>query len=155
MFSLPSVTSQMWGMGRADRWYWPRKAIFIPSPRPLWPSITEVSPSNTPQEKPADGNTRQYNFYDPIWRNYACIYLLTPKAHFLKCIVKRHWQKYEMRASLVERLIPCPCRRHGFDPWPVKIPHAEELLSLCLRAWEPQRLSPNTLELVPHLEKPL
>ena len=95
--SFPSVTSQMWGVGRTDRWHWPGKAVFISSPRPFWPSITEVSSSNTPQEKPADGNTKQYNFYDTIWQNYARIYLLTLKAHFLKCILKRHWQKYEMR----------------------------------------------------------
>ena len=43
----------------------------------------------------------------------------------------------------------CRCRRHGFETWSGKIPHAVEqislwpqLLSLCSRAWEPQLLSP-------------
>ena len=41
----------------------------------------------------------------------------------------------------------CQCRRHEFDPWSGKIPHATEqislcaqLLSLCSRAQEPQLL---------------
>ena len=43
----------------------------------------------------------------------------------------------------------CQCRRHGFDPWSGKVPHAAEqpswgpqLLRLCLRAWELQLLKP-------------
>ena len=43
----------------------------------------------------------------------------------------------------------CQCRRHGFNPWSRKIPHAMEqrspcpqLLSLCSRAQELQLLSP-------------
>ena len=42
----------------------------------------------------------------------------------------------------------CQCRRHGFDPWARKIPHAAahlsprpQLRSLCARAQEPQLLS--------------
>ena len=35
----------------------------------------------------------------------------------------------------------CQCRRHGFDPWSRKIPHAAELLSLGSRPWEPPVLS--------------
>ena len=34
------------------------------------------------------------------------------------------------------------CRRHGFDPWPVRIPHAVELLSLCATTNEPVLWSP-------------
>ena len=37
---------------------------------------------------------------------------------------------------------PCQCRRHGFDPWSGRIPHAPEQLSLCSRAPEPQLLKP-------------
>ena len=43
----------------------------------------------------------------------------------------------------------CQCRRHRFDPWSGKIPHAAEQLSpcatttgLCSGAWEMQLLSP-------------
>ena len=38
-------------------------------------------------------------------------------------------------------------RRHGFDPWSRKIPHAPvpQLFSLCSRTWELQLLSPCTL----------
>ena len=43
----------------------------------------------------------------------------------------------------------CQCRRHEFDAWSGKIPHAEEQLSLCattsepvLYIWEPQLLKP-------------
>ena len=35
----------------------------------------------------------------------------------------------------------CQCRRQGFDPWPGKIPHDLEQLSLCYGAQEPQLLS--------------
>ena len=41
----------------------------------------------------------------------------------------------------------CHCRRHGFNPWSRKIPHAEEQLSLVpqvLRAQKPGLLSPHT-----------
>ena len=31
----------------------------------------------------------------------------------------------------------CQCRRHGFDPWSRKIPHALEQLSPCATATEP------------------
>ena len=31
----------------------------------------------------------------------------------------------------------CQCRRHGFDPWSRKIPHALEQLSLCTTAIDP------------------
>ena len=31
----------------------------------------------------------------------------------------------------------CQCRRHQFDPWFRKIPHALEKLSLCTRTTEP------------------
>ena len=31
----------------------------------------------------------------------------------------------------------CQCRRHGFDNWSGKIPHATEELSLCATATEP------------------
>ena len=31
----------------------------------------------------------------------------------------------------------CQCRRHGFDPWSGKIPHAAEQLSLCATITEP------------------
>ena len=31
----------------------------------------------------------------------------------------------------------CQCRRHGFDPWSGKIPHASEQLSPCTTATEP------------------
>jgi len=43
----------------------------------------------------------------------------------------------------------CQCRRHGFDPWSRKIPHAMKQLSLCVanlslcpRPREPQVLKP-------------
>ena len=40
----------------------------------------------------------------------------------------------------------CQCRRHRFNPWSRKMPHAAEqlpqLLSLCSRAWELQLLKP-------------
>ena len=31
----------------------------------------------------------------------------------------------------------CQCRRHGFDPWSGKIPHAAEQLSPCATTIEP------------------
>ena len=31
----------------------------------------------------------------------------------------------------------CQCRRHGFDPWSGKIPHAAEQLSPCATTTEP------------------
>ena len=48
----------------------------------------------------------------------------------------------------------CQCRRHRFDPWSRKSPHAVEQLSTCPRAWEPQLLSLRALEPVPYNEKP-
>ena len=33
--------------------------------------------------------------------------------------------------------IACQCRRHGFEPWSGKIPHAVEQLSLCATTTEP------------------
>ena len=60
---------------------------------------------------------------------------------------------------------PCRCRRHRFDPWSGKIPHAEKqlsfrapqlLLSLCSRAQEPQLLKPaGPRACAPQQEKPL
>ena len=38
----------------------------------------------------------------------------------------------------------CQCRRHGFDPWSRKIPHASEQLSSCLTTSEPVLGSPGT-----------
>ena len=59
----------------------------------------------------------------------------------------------------------CRCRRHRFDPWSGKIPHAEKqlsfrapqrLLSLCSRAREPQLLKPaGPRACAPQQEKPL
>ena len=52
----------------------------------------------------------------------------------------------------------CQCRKHGFNPWSGKIPHASEqlspwattvLFSLCSRAQEPQLLSPGAALLKP------
>ena len=34
------------------------------------------------------------------------------------------------------------CKRYRFHPWPGKIPHATEQLSLCARTPEPKRFSP-------------
>ena len=36
----------------------------------------------------------------------------------------------------------CQWKRHGFDPWPRKIPHATEQLSLCATTIEPVLLNP-------------
>ena len=54
----------------------------------------------------------------------------------------------------------CQCRRHGFNPWSGKIPHAAErlslfprLLSLCSRARESQLLNPRTLEPMIHKKR--
>ena len=33
-------------------------------------------------------------------------------------------------------IICLPCKRHGFNPWSGKIPHASEQLSLCATAAE-------------------
>ena len=33
--------------------------------------------------------------------------------------------------------IACQCRRHGFEPWSGKIPHAAEPLSPCATTTEP------------------
>ncbi|KAJ8778854.1 hypothetical protein J1605_013088 [Eschrichtius robustus] len=38
----------------------------------------------------------------------------------------------------------CQCRRHGFDPWSGKIPHAVEQVSLCATAAEPALWSTRT-----------
>ena len=46
--------------------------------------------------------------------------------------------KLHFWASLVAQWlrICCQCRRHGFDPWSGKIPHAAEQLSPCTTATE-------------------
>ena len=38
---------------------------------------------------------------------------------------------------LSDKETTCQCRRHGFDPWPGKMPHAVEHLSPCTTATEP------------------
>ena len=52
----------------------------------------------------------------------------------------------------------CQCKRHRFNPWSGKIPHAlgqlshtPQLWSLCSRAREPQLLSPEPCALEPVL----
>ena len=39
----------------------------------------------------------------------------------------------------------CQCRRHGFDPWSGRIPHAAEQLSPCTTATEPVVYSPGAV----------
>ena len=58
------------------------------------------------------------------------------------------WHNIRTSLVLIGKEVACQRRRHGFDPWSRKIPHASEqlghaqLLSLCSRAGEPQLLSP-------------
>ena len=67
------------------------------------------------------------------------LWLLSEEVCFFLCTLER--------ATLVTRgeECTCQCRRHGFNPWSRKIPHAggPQLLSMCSRAQEPKLLSPH------------
>ena len=45
----------------------------------------------------------------------------------------------------------CQCRRHGFNPWSGKIPHAAEQLSSCATATEPVLQSPGAAPTEAHV----
>ena len=61
----------------------------------------------------------------------------------IKLIFKKKERKKEgLSWWLSGKEFPCQCRRHGFDSWSGRIPHASEQLSLCSRAPEPQLLKP-------------
>ena len=56
------------------------------------------------------------------------------KREILKCVV-------DFPGGPVIKNLPANCRGHGFNPWPGKIPHAVEQLSLCATNPEPRSCS--------------
>ena len=86
--------------------------------------------------------TFSYLFDAHMWIFLMGIYLGNAGSHCicstLKNIARLPWW-------LSGKEYTCQCRRHRFDPWSGKIPHAAfshrpQLLSLCSRAQEPQLL---------------
>ena len=87
------------------------------------------------------------------------LYLQTSRAHWfpltigisLIFLLPAAWEKslllkdsHGLPLWLSGKESACQCRRHWFDHWSRKIPHAAEPLSLCSRAQEPQPLRPTS-----------
>ena len=73
-------------------------------------------------------NTSQESITDKCYNNY----LGREKSAIIRIVWGLPWWLSGEESA-------CQCRRHRFESWSGKIPHATEQLSLCSRAWEPQQ----------------